>query len=69
MQVTCGGWQAIRRSPDDSRLLVVDYASITKSTLWIVDAANGQKTALTNPADADVSTGPACSGRRPRRGR
>jgi len=56
MQVTGGGWQAIDWSPDDSRLLVVDYASITKSTLWIVDAANGQKTALTNPAE-DVSYG------------
>ena len=56
MQVTGGGWQAIDWSPDDSRLLVVEFASITKSTLWVVDAANGQKTALTNPAE-EVSYG------------
>ena len=54
MQVTGGGWQALDWSPDDSRLLVVEFASITKSTLWLVDAANGQKTALTNPAEDGV---------------
>jgi dipeptidyl aminopeptidase/acylaminoacyl peptidase len=56
MQSTGGGWQAIDWAPDDSRLLVVEFVSIAKSTLWLVDAANGQKTALTNPAE-DVSYG------------
>ena len=61
LQVTGGGWQAIDWSPDDSRLLVVEYASITKSTLWLVDAATGQKTALTNPAEEVVLRRPASS--------
>ena len=58
MQVAGGGWQALDWSPDDSRLLVVEFASIAKSTLWLVDAASGQKTALTDPAE-DVSYGAA----------
>jgi dipeptidyl aminopeptidase/acylaminoacyl peptidase len=56
LQVTGGGWQALDWSPDDTRLLVVEYTSITKSTLWLVDVAGGQKTALTNPAE-DVAYG------------
>src|SRR5688572_26970638 len=39
MQVTGGGWQALDWSPDDSRLLVIEFASISKSTLWLVDTA------------------------------
>ena len=56
LQVTGGGWQALDWSPDDTRLLVVEYTSITKSTLWLADVAGGQKTALTNPAE-DVAYG------------
>jgi dipeptidyl aminopeptidase/acylaminoacyl peptidase len=56
MQVTGGGWQALDWSRDDTRLLVIEFASIAKSTLWLVDAGSGQKTALTNPSE-DVSYG------------
>jgi dipeptidyl aminopeptidase/acylaminoacyl peptidase len=51
MQLTGGGWGVLDWSPDDSRLLVIEFASITKSTLWIVDAVSGQKTALTNASE------------------
>jgi Tol biopolymer transport system component len=54
MQVSGGGWDALDWSPDDTRLLVGEFTSITKSTLWLVDGATGQKTALTN-ASEDVS--------------
>jgi dipeptidyl aminopeptidase/acylaminoacyl peptidase len=56
MQVAGGGWGALDWSPDDTRLLVGEYSSITKSTLWLIDAATGQKTALTNPSE-EVSYG------------
>jgi dipeptidyl aminopeptidase/acylaminoacyl peptidase len=58
MQVSGGGWGVADWSPDDARLLVFEFASITKSTLWLVDAASGQKTALTNPAE-EVAYGSA----------
>ena len=67
MQVTGGGWQALDWSPDDSRLLVIEFTSITKSTLWLVDVASGQKTALTNPAEEVVVRRRRVLGRRPRR--
>jgi dipeptidyl aminopeptidase/acylaminoacyl peptidase len=51
LQVSGGGWGIADWSPDDSKLLVVEYASITKSTLWLVDAQNGQKVALSDPAE------------------
>lgn len=51
LQVSGGGWDPADWSPDDSKLLVAEFVSITKSTLWLVDVASGQKTALTNPAE------------------
>src|SRR4029453_13285302 len=56
MQVAGGGWQVLDWSPDDARLLGIEFTSITKSTLWLADVASGQKTALTNPAD-EISYG------------
>ena len=50
MEVTGGGWFTADWSPDDAKLLVLEYVSVSKSTLWIVDAATGAKTALTDPA-------------------
>jgi dipeptidyl aminopeptidase/acylaminoacyl peptidase len=58
MQVSGGGWGVADWSPDDARLLVGEFASITKSTLWLVDATSGQKTALTNPTE-EVAYGSA----------
>jgi dipeptidyl aminopeptidase/acylaminoacyl peptidase len=54
MQATGGGWFTADWSPDDTKLLVLEYVSVSKSTLWIVDAATGTKAALTDPA-GDVS--------------
>ena len=56
MQVAGGGWQVLDWSTDDTRLLVIEFTSITKSTLWLADVASGQKTALTNPAE-EISYG------------
>jgi dipeptidyl aminopeptidase/acylaminoacyl peptidase len=58
MQGKGGGWFVADWSPDDTKLLVAEYVSITKSNLWIVDVANGQTTALTDPAES-VSYGDA----------
>jgi dipeptidyl aminopeptidase/acylaminoacyl peptidase len=58
LQVSGGGWGMADWSPDDARLLVAEFASITKSTLWLVDATSGQKTALTNPTE-EVAYGSA----------
>ena len=51
LQVTGGGWSATDWSPDDGKLAVVEFVSVTRSAVWLVDAATGQKTALTNPAE------------------
>jgi dipeptidyl aminopeptidase/acylaminoacyl peptidase len=52
MQAAGGGWGILDWSPDDTKLLVIEFLSITKSTLWLVDAATGQKTALTTPGES-----------------
>ena len=46
-QVEGGGWAPLDWSPDDQRLLVVNYVSVTESYLWSVDVAKGEKTLLT----------------------
>ncbi len=42
-----GGWQIADWSPDDKTLLAVESISINESYLWLVNAADGRKTALT----------------------
>jgi len=42
-----GGWQIADWSPDDRQLLAVESISINESYLWLVDVADGRKTALT----------------------
>jgi dipeptidyl aminopeptidase/acylaminoacyl peptidase len=54
MQASGGGWFVLDWAPDDTKLLVREYISITRSTLWLVDTTSGAKTPLTNPAE-DVS--------------
>ena len=51
LQVNGGGWSAADWSPDDTKLLVVEYVSVTRSTLWVVDVATGRKRALTPTAE------------------
>lgn len=52
MEVQGGGWYVSDWSPDDRTLLVLEYESVNRSHLWLVDVASGQKTALTR-RDAD----------------
>lgn len=42
-----GGWGVSDWSPDDKTLLAANEISINESSLWLVDAANGQKTRIT----------------------
>ncbi len=42
-----GGWMPLDWSPDDSKILVVEFVSINESYLWLVDAQTGAKTAIT----------------------
>lgn len=55
-ELTGGGWSVLDWSYDDSQLLVEEYVSINESRLYIMNAANGQKTLLTDSsAGAQVS--------------
>jgi dipeptidyl aminopeptidase/acylaminoacyl peptidase len=47
LEVEGGGWVVADWSSDDSRLLVLEFLSINRSHLWLVDAATGSKTELT----------------------
>ncbi|MFQ5724309.1 MAG: S9 family peptidase, partial [Terriglobia bacterium] len=42
-----GGWFPLDWSPDDSRILVIEYVSINETYLWTVDAATGEMALLT----------------------
>jgi dipeptidyl aminopeptidase/acylaminoacyl peptidase len=46
-QLKGGGWQPEDWSPDDKHILLLEEVSINESYLWLVDAATGEKTALT----------------------
>jgi dipeptidyl aminopeptidase/acylaminoacyl peptidase len=54
-----GGWSIDDWSPDDKQLCVMEYLSINKSNLYLVDVATGQKKAI-NDLSAEVSFGAAC---------
>ncbi|MBX9624151.1 MAG: S9 family peptidase [Gemmataceae bacterium] len=41
------GWSVADWSPDDAKLLAVEYVSINESYLWLIDLKTGEKTALT----------------------
>jgi dipeptidyl aminopeptidase/acylaminoacyl peptidase len=42
-----GGWQALDWSPDDTRILAIEFVSANESYLWLFDAATGGRTLLT----------------------
>lgn len=52
MENTGGGWGVADWSPDGRSLVVLEYESINRSHLWMVDVASGARTALT-PRGAD----------------
>ncbi|MFM7564391.1 MAG: prolyl oligopeptidase family serine peptidase, partial [Planctomycetota bacterium] len=51
-----GGWAVLDWSPDDAQILMGEYLSVTRSNLWIVNAASGEKRQL-NDAAEEVSWG------------
>src|SRR5262245_42442440 len=55
LQVSGGGWGVLDWSPDDKQLVADEYLSITKTNLWLVDAATGKKTVLTLANENDVA--------------
>lgn len=55
LQVSGGGWAVLDWSPDDRQLLVGEYISANESHLWLVDAATGEKKALSNRNEKNVS--------------
>jgi dipeptidyl aminopeptidase/acylaminoacyl peptidase len=46
LQLSGGGWSVHDWSADDTRILVKEYLSVTKSNLWLVDVATAQKSSL-----------------------
>ena len=55
-ELSGGGWAALDWSPDDAQILMGEYLSVTRSNLWIVNAASGEKRQL-NDATEEVSWG------------
>jgi dipeptidyl aminopeptidase/acylaminoacyl peptidase len=51
MQAESGGWQPLDWSPDDKKILALEYVSINESFLWLVDAQTGKRTPITRTAD------------------
>ena len=52
-QLSGGGWQPQDWSPDDKKILLLEYISVSESYLWLVDAATGAKTELMPRNTAD----------------
>jgi dipeptidyl aminopeptidase/acylaminoacyl peptidase len=46
-QLTGGGWGPEDWSPDDKKILLVEYISVNESYLWLVDTVTGAKSELT----------------------
>jgi len=61
VQLKGGGWEPTDWSPDGSHLLLMEYISINRSNLYLVDAASGDRKQITppQPADSQVFYGPA----------
>ncbi len=50
-----GGWSLLDWSPDDAKLMVMEYVSINESYLWLMEAETGDKTLLTPKGGPKVS--------------
>ncbi len=46
-EVKGGGWSIADWSPDDAKLLVIEYVSINESYLWLFDTKTGARTEIT----------------------
>lgn len=54
-----GGWGVLDWSPDNKKLLILEYISANESHYWLVDVATGNKTALTFRNQTGVANGGA----------
>lgn len=57
LEVEGGGWSAVDWSPDETRLTVVEFRSVNDTSLYLVDAATGNKELLTPPGEKAAYTG------------
>ncbi|MEA3044803.1 MAG: hypothetical protein QOH47_2641 [Sphingomonadales bacterium] len=57
-QVRGGGWALTDFSPDGRRAVAINYISVTRSNLYILDLASGAMTSIGEP-DRDISYGGA----------
>jgi dipeptidyl aminopeptidase/acylaminoacyl peptidase len=57
LQASGGGWGVLDWSPDDTKLLVEEYVSITEVHLWLVDVATGEKQRLTAAGEQSAYAG------------
>jgi dipeptidyl aminopeptidase/acylaminoacyl peptidase len=55
LEVKGGGWFVTDWSPDDKSLLVAEFLAINETYLWLVDAATGEKRALTPRGEHKVA--------------
>lgn len=51
-QLQGGGWSIVDFTPDGKQALVREYASITKSNLWLLDVTSGARTSIGDHARA-----------------
>jgi dipeptidyl aminopeptidase/acylaminoacyl peptidase len=47
-----GGWFSFKWSPDDKKLVAMNYLSANETTLWLIDTATGERKQLQPPEDA-----------------
>lgn len=57
-ELSGGGWRPLDWSNDDSQLLAIEYLSVNKSNLFVIDVASGKKELIT-PADLPIAYGSA----------
>ncbi len=57
-EMSGGGWRPLDWSKDDTKLLALEYLSVNKSNLYLVDVATGKKESIT-PIDQPVAYGNA----------
>ena len=47
-ELSGGGWAGLDWSPDDSQIVAMEAISVNKTNLWMIDAATGVKTSITD---------------------
>lgn len=54
-QPNAGGWGPQDWSPDDKKILLLEYISVNETYLWLVDTVTGAKSELTTRATTCTS--------------